>query len=129
MVPDIQIRLTEFADLITHYTADFVGREWLVAQLGEMLDRPDCRIVVLTGGPSVGKTAFLAHLAATHPHRPRYFIRRDSRQFLRPGDATTFLLTIGRQLATLYPQLFHPEGLSTARAIPEIAGSPCQGPD
>lgn len=76
-----------------------------------LLDEPARRFVVLTGGPGVGKTAFLAHLAATHPQWPRYFIRRGSRDLLRPGDANTFLLTIGGQLATLYPHLFHPENL------------------
>lgn len=108
---DIQVKLTEFSDLITRYTVDFVGRGWLVEQVQALLEEPDCRFVVLTGGPGVGKTAFMAHLAATHPQWPRYFIRRDSRDLLRPGDANTFLLTIGGQLATLYPHLFHPENL------------------
>jgi len=107
----IQVELTEFSDLITHYTADFVGRGWLVEQVQVLLDEPGCRFVVLTGGPGVGKTAFLAHLAATHPRWPRYFIRRDSKDLLLPGDANTFLLTVGGQLATLYPHLFHPKNL------------------
>jgi len=110
-IENIQIQLTEFSDLITHCTADFIGREWLVKQVDALLDDPDCRFIVLTGGPGVGKTAFLAHLAATHPQWLRYFIRRDSKDLLRPGDANTFLLTIGRQLATLYPHLFRPENL------------------
>jgi hypothetical protein len=111
---DVQIKLTEFSDLITRYTADFVGREWLVEQMQALLDDPDCRFVVLTGGPGVGKTAFLAHLAATHPQWLRYFIRRDSKDLIRPGDANTFLLTVGGQLAMLYPHLFHPENLEIA---------------
>jgi hypothetical protein len=111
---NVQIKLTEFSDLITRYTADFVGRGWLVEQVNALIENPDCRFVVLTGGPGVGKTAFLAHLAATHPQWPRYFIRRDSRDLLRPGDANTFLLTIGGQLATLYPHLFHPDNLEVA---------------
>jgi hypothetical protein len=106
-----QVKPIEFSDLITRYTADFVGRGWLVKQVNNLLDDPDCRFVVLTGGPGVGKTAFLAHLAATHPQWPRYFIRRDSKDLLRPGDAKTFLLTIGVQLVTLYPHLFQPENL------------------
>jgi hypothetical protein len=135
-----QVKLIEFSDLITRYTADFVGRGWLVKQVQALLDGPDCRFVVLTGGPGVGKTAFLAHLAATHPGWLRYFIRRDSRDLLRPGDANTFLLTIGGQLATLYPHLFHPENLevvvrqrigdveaggeATAARIEELRASP-----
>ena len=110
-MPDMQITLTEFSELVASYTADFVGREWLVGQVNALLDDPDCRIVVLTGGAGMGKSAFAAHLAATHPHWPRYFIRRDSRELLSPGDAKTFLLTVGGQLATLYPDLFKPDRL------------------
>ncbi|MFC1878753.1 ATP-binding protein [Chloroflexota bacterium] len=110
-MPDVQVKLTEFSDIIDNYTTDFVGRGWLAQQVNELLSAPDCRFVVLTGGAGVGKSAFMAHLAATHPQRPRYFIRRDSWQLLRPGDAKTFLLTIGGQLAALYPQLFKPENL------------------
>jgi len=106
-----KVKLTEFSDLINGYTADFVGRGWLVARLERLMAEPDCRIVVLTGGPGVGKTAFLAHLAAEHPNWLRYFIRRNSQEILKPGDAKTFLLTIGGQLATLRPELFHPENL------------------
>ena len=50
---------------------------------------------MLTRGPGVGKTAFMAHLAAMHPDWLRYFTRRDSRDLPRPGDARTFLLAIG----------------------------------
>jgi hypothetical protein len=32
-MPNVQIKLTEFSDLITHYIADFVGREWLAEQV------------------------------------------------------------------------------------------------
>lgn len=54
-MPDIQITLTEFSELVDSYTADFVGREWLVEQVDALLDDPDCRIVVLTGGAGMGK--------------------------------------------------------------------------
>ena len=110
-MPEVQVKLTEFSELIDRYTKDFFGREWLVNQVTDLLAKPDCRFIVLTGRAGVGKTAFMAHLAATHPRWPRYFIRRDSKGLLRPGDAKTFLLTVGGQLATLYPHLFHPENL------------------
>lgn len=100
---EVVAHLSEFSDLIAHYTADFVGRRWLVEQVGELLDDPDCRLVVITGGLGVGKTAFMARLAAYHTDWPRYFIRRDSRDLLRPGAANTFLLVVGGQLASLYP--------------------------
>lgn len=110
-MPSVQVRLTEFSELINSYTVDFVGREWLVEQVSAVLEDPGCRFVVLTGEPGVGKSAFAAHLAATHPQWLRYFIRRDSRELLRPGDGKTFFLTIGGQLATLHPEIFKPEHL------------------
>lgn len=108
---NLQVKLTEFSDIIDSYTADFVGRGWLAQQVDDLLAAPNYRIVVITGGAGVGKSAFMADLAATHLQWPRYFIRRDSWQLLRPGDAKTFLLTVGGQLASLYPQLFKPENL------------------
>jgi hypothetical protein len=108
---DIQVRLTEFSDLIDSYTADFVGRGWLVDKINSELAEPDCRFVLITGDPGMGKTAFLAHLAKTQPRWLRYFIRRDSKTLLRPGDANTFLQTVGRQFATLYPRAFDPKNL------------------
>lgn len=107
----LTVHLTEFAELISRYTADFYGRAWLDQQINELFEDPTCRIVVLTGTSGVGKTAFLAHLAAVHPRWLRYFIRRDSRELERPSDAATFLLTIGGQFATLYPKLFYPTNL------------------
>lgn len=103
---DGSVGASEFADLVARHEAGFVGREWLVAEVESRLDRADCRFVLLTGAPGVGKTAFLAHLAATHRDWPRYFVRRDSHQLLLPGDATTFLLSIGEQLAAVHPELF-----------------------
>lgn len=111
LMSEVQVQLTEFSELIEQYTARFVGREWLVQQVDTLLEDPGCRFVVITGDAGVGKTAFMAHLAKNHPGWPRYFIRRDSRELLRPGDANTFLLTAGGQLATIHPELFRPENL------------------
>ncbi len=52
---NVQIKLTEFPDLVALYTTDFVGREWLVEQVNALLDELDCPFVVLAGGPGVGK--------------------------------------------------------------------------
>jgi hypothetical protein len=110
-MPQSQVKLTEFNDLIQGYSQDFVGRRWLIDQIGALLDEPGCRFIVLTGGAGVGKSAVMAHLAATNPQWLRYFIRRDNRYLLRPSDAKTFYLTIGGQLASLRPGLFEPAKL------------------
>ena len=74
---DVQVKLTEFSELIDGYTADFVGRRWLAEQVDNLLADPACCFVVLTGSAGVGKSAFMAHLAATHPEWLRYFIRTE----------------------------------------------------
>jgi WD40 repeat protein len=104
-------RPDDFIDIVARYSADFVGRRHLVEQVASLMNERNCRIVVLIGEPGVGKTAFLAHLASQHPEWLRYFTRRDSLSFLAPGDARTFLLTIGHQLAARRPELFRPEHL------------------
>lgn len=134
------IRLPDFNDLISGYAKTFVGREWLIERLSAVLEEPDCRIVVLTGAAGVGKTAFMAHIAAAHPDWLRYFIRRDSQMLLGPGDARTFLLTVGGQLAALRPDLFASDkveievqqrgdivargGAATTAKIAEVRASP-----
>lgn len=106
-----QVELTEFSEIITNYTRDFVGREWLVNEVNQLLADSECRFILLTGNTGVGKTAFLAHLASQNPQWLRYFIRRDSLNLMSPGDAATFLLTVGGQFATVYPELFLPKNV------------------
>ena len=110
-MPQSQVKLTEFNELIQSYRHDFVGRRWLIDKIGALLDERACRFIVLTGGPGLGKSAVMAHLAAKNPQWLRYFIRRDNRHLLRPSDAKTFFLTIGGQLASLRPNLFEPTKL------------------
>jgi len=109
-MPEIQVKLTEFSELIDNYTAEFVGREWLVEQVETLLADPGCHFVILTGNAAVGKSAFMAHLAASYPQWLRYFIRPDSREILLSDDQT-FFLTVRGQLVTFQPELFKPEKL------------------
>jgi hypothetical protein len=73
---------------------------------------PDCRFILLTGGPEAGKTAFLAHLAASQPQWLCYFIRSDSRNVPQPGDAKTLFLAIGAQFAPQHPEVFRQDSIS-----------------
>ena len=39
---EVQVRLIEFSELIDGYAQDFVGREWLVRQIVDLLGDPAC---------------------------------------------------------------------------------------
>jgi len=110
----------DFGELITRYGSSFVGREWLVERVDSFLAEKKHRTLVLSGGPGIGKTAFLAHLAERNPRWLRYFIRRDSREFLRPADARTFLLAVGVQLAEQRPELFETDPLKVRQQIGSV---------
>ena len=87
-------------------TPRFVRRDWLAAEVMEHLEDPDCRFVLLTGEPGVGKSTFAAQLAHDHSTWPVYFMRRDQRTHLQDASAHSFLHSIGYQLAVHYPELF-----------------------
>ncbi|WP_327643758.1 ATP-binding protein [Micromonospora zamorensis] len=78
--------------------------------LHDLVDSATTQFVVINGDSGAGKTHFLARFATERPRSLRYFLRSDSRQSLAYGDARTFLLRIGHQLAALVPDAF-PEAL------------------
>jgi tetratricopeptide (TPR) repeat protein len=102
-----------FNDLIESYVKSnrFVERHWLLEKIEKHISDRDCRIILLTAEPGAGKTAFMAWLANQHADWLRYFIRKDSKEVLRGGDAQSFLLTIGHQLAIVHPSIFKPDKL------------------
>ncbi|WP_152609307.1 hypothetical protein [Kocuria rosea] len=102
-----------FDDVVRQYVdaPGFVHRAWLEAAVQERLELPDCRYVVIVGEPGAGKSGLMASLGARHPEWLRYFIRRDSTTPLSGGDAVSFLLRVGHQLATRRPELFDPKRL------------------
>jgi hypothetical protein len=55
-----------FDDLIAERTKDFVGREFVDAQLAAFLESHDRGYFVLVGEPGIGKTAWAAHLVMEH---------------------------------------------------------------
>src|SRR5262245_30981848 len=55
-------------------TPHFVERDWIKEQLKSDLDEPNCRFLLITGEPGVGKTVFMAWMAHAHSDWLRYFI-------------------------------------------------------
>ncbi|WP_031483708.1 hypothetical protein [Streptomyces bicolor] len=95
-----------FEDLLDeHLTRDLVRRDWLLAQVKDLLDAPRVRFIVLEGVAGTGKSTFLASLAREPGINPRYFIRRDSVAPLSSGDGRAFLVRVGHQIAVLRPEL------------------------
>lgn len=116
--------LSELFD--SRLVAGRVGDPWFVERVAVRraieahLDDPDCRIVLVDGGPGSGKTTLMAWLADERRDWLRYFIRRSgeplaSEAHRREGDLKSFLLAIGRQLAALRPEIF--PGLSELASI------------
>ena len=88
-----------------HLDEGFVERFWLATRIERHFRDPDCRFVLLSGGPGVGKSTLLAWLTQRHALSPRYFLRRLSNHPLAGGDAWSLLLSVGHQLALLRPEL------------------------
>jgi hypothetical protein len=91
--------------------ASFVARRWLADRIERDLLDPDCRFVLLTGEPGVGKSGMLAWLSRQYETSLRYFIRSDSVSLLASGSARAVLTMLGHQLAVRQPDLFARAGL------------------
>jgi tetratricopeptide (TPR) repeat protein len=88
-----------------HLDEGFVERFWLATRIERHFRDPDCRFVLVSGGPGAGKSTLLAWLTQRHALSPRYFLRRLSSHPLAGGDAWSLLLSVGHQLALLRPEL------------------------
>ncbi|WP_326771259.1 hypothetical protein [Streptomyces sp. NBC_01445] len=102
-----------FEDVVRDRTGtDYVERTWLAEEIERALASERGQYVLVTGEPGAGKTSLLAGIARSRPDRLRYFFRRDSRTALTGGDIQAFLLSIGHQLARVYPEIFALDRLS-----------------
>ena len=91
--------------------ASFISRSWLANRIKRHLTDPNCRFVLLTGEPGVGKSGMIAWLARRHPDALRYFIRSDSVSPLASGTARAVLTSFGHQLAARMPGLIPLSGV------------------
>jgi tetratricopeptide (TPR) repeat protein len=100
----------------------FVERFWLAARIERHFRDPDCRFVLVSGGPGAGKSTLLAWLTQRHALSPRYFLRRLSSHPLASGDAWSLLLSVGHQLALLRPELMRVDlDVQVTQAVGRVA--------
>ncbi|MEU9688655.1 hypothetical protein [Amycolatopsis japonica] len=105
-----------------HLDLGFVERFWLAALIERHFRDPDCRFVLVTGGPGAGKSTLLAWLTQRHALSPRYFLRRLSSYPLAGGDAWSLLLSVGHQLALLRPELMRVDlDVQVTQAVGRVA--------
>ena len=76
---------------------DFIGREWLTADLDRFLSKHKCGVWLLDGKAGVGKTAFLAHLV-----RERGYLHFFAEQAPGPAGVTRALQSLAAQLVSRY---------------------------
>src|SRR5919199_6984240 len=84
---------SEFHQLITEKSENFVGREFVFAAINEFLHKYAHGYFTLIGAPGSGKTAILAKYVTSNPHVIYY-----SAQIEGKNRADEFLITICNQL-------------------------------
>lgn len=100
LVEDYQTQLKEFTvfkPLIDEKTRDFVGREFVIAELDTFLKKNDRGYFVIQGEPGIGKTSLLAYLAKKHQ-----YIYHFNDELLGIVETEHFLESVCRQLITRY---------------------------
>jgi hypothetical protein len=58
------VRVAEFRTIVEDRTKTFVGREWLLAKIDQLIERPpfESGYLILRGEPGIGKTAIMSKL-------------------------------------------------------------------
>ncbi len=91
---------SEFQQIITEKSENFVGREFVFAAINEFLHKHAHGYFTLIGAPGSGKTAILAKYVTANPHVIYY-----SAQIEGKNRADQFLLDICTQLINYYPDV------------------------
>jgi hypothetical protein len=88
-----------WADYIADRTRDFVGREWVFAEIDAWLTDPDVpRFFIITGEPGIGKTAIAARLIQIRDLDAHHFCIARQADTIDPYD---FVHNLSLQLARI----------------------------
>jgi len=105
-----------YLSLIKNYTGSprYIERQWLADEIRQSMEDKKKQLILITGEPGTGKSAFLSYLLDKNPDWLRYFIRRDQQTLLFSGSPSrrSFLLQIGFQLAGFFPDLFSQQSIT-----------------
>ena len=92
----------DFTGEMSRKAKNFTGREWLTGKVNSWLHSSNDQILLLTGDPGSGKSAFIAHLALTHPEgKAAHFFIRSWDATRRPGP---FLCSLALMIASQIPK-------------------------
>jgi len=91
---------SEFQQIITEKSKNFVGREFVFAAINEFLHKYPHGYFTLIGAPGSGKTAILAKYVTENPHVIYYNAQVEGK-----NQADEFLTSICNQLINQYPHV------------------------
>ncbi|MFF2078730.1 AAA family ATPase [Kitasatospora sp. NPDC058162] len=102
--PDGRPRRIDFSGYEEQKREGFTGRRWLFEEIDTWLTGGDERVLLITGPPGIGKSAFLAELAVRsgdHPPLARYFCTTEDGTTL---EQAAFVGHLAAELAAALPE-------------------------
>lgn len=92
---------SDYVSKIVHKAEDFVGRNWLLDEINQWLERSNERVCLLEGSIGVGKSTLCSHLAEIDPNViGMHFCTADS---IEEQATRAFIRTLAFQLAARIP--------------------------
>ena len=98
-----QLRPWDFDSILAKKLEDFVGREWLVAEINEWAKNPTEPALAIIGDPGCGKSAIAAHLVHRNPDGRILAYHFCQDDFVDTLDPREFVRSVAAMLAGRIP--------------------------